>query len=365
MKKCLLKFPWVKVPRKEIPALKGLLGYWLKLVSRAAFRKGISAYCGYENAVEPGMWVGGIVGLKSILGIRDREKALQIMEELQKLGYITYTLEPGTKILTYRITDWVVKCSGAECCDGVVYTTDGYGFLCMPRNITERLAEQGRVFDESDAWLDLWCHTVFRDYGNAFSFEAPAIQYGKFGSVLTLQNLGKRWGWEKTKVWRFFQKHACTFPLYRLPGSFGCVIFNMCYPVGQEIAFPEPENVKRIMAVMRIIRANTHYGKTENEHLNCLVAWMSSKILKKRQEESAQNQSGDGTPDMDDPGESAPCENESDSRVAHSVPIIRAYLSHGRNCIYDCQGVLKEGEEISSKDETGILCPCAWDIPFF
>ena len=63
MKKCLLKFPWVKVPREEIQALKGLLGYWLKLVSRAAFRKGISAYCGYENAVEPGMWVGGIVGV--------------------------------------------------------------------------------------------------------------------------------------------------------------------------------------------------------------------------------------------------------------------------------------------------------------
>ena len=165
MKKCLLKFPWVKVPREEIPALKGLLGYWLKLVSRAVFRKGASTYCGYENAVEPGMWVGGIVGLKSILDVRNREKALQIMEELQKLGYITYTLEPGTKILTYRITDWVLKCSGAECCDGVVYTTDGYGFLCMPRNITERLAEQGRVFDEADAWLDLWCHTVWQDYG--------------------------------------------------------------------------------------------------------------------------------------------------------------------------------------------------------
>ena len=55
MKKCLLKFPWVKVPREEIPALKGLLGYWLKLVSRAAFRKGTSTYCGYENAVEPGI----------------------------------------------------------------------------------------------------------------------------------------------------------------------------------------------------------------------------------------------------------------------------------------------------------------------
>ena len=311
------------------------------------------------------------MGLKSILDVRNREKALQIMEELQKLGYVTYTLEPGTKILSYRITDWVLKCSGAECCDGVVYTTDGYGFLCMPRNITERLAEQGRVFDESDAWLDLWCHTVFRDYGNAFSFEAPAVQYGKFGSVLTLQTLGKRWGWEKTKVWRFFQKHACTFPLYRLPVSFGCVIFNMCYPAGQEIAFPEAENVKRIMAVMRISRANTHYGKTENEHLNCLVAWMSCKILKKRQEESAQNQSEDSATNPDDSGETGVFENESDSCVAHSVPIIRAYLSHGRNCkygrncIYDCPGVIKEEPKNSTKAETGILCPYAWNIPFF
>ena len=66
----------------------------LKLASRTAFRKGTSTYCGYENAVEPGMWVGGIVGLKSILDVRNREKALQIMEELQKLGYVTYTLEP-------------------------------------------------------------------------------------------------------------------------------------------------------------------------------------------------------------------------------------------------------------------------------
>ena len=119
------------------------------------------------------------------------------------------------------------------------------------------------------------------------------------------------------------------------------------------------------MAVMRISRPNTHYGKTENEHLNCLVAWMSRKILKKRQEESTQNQSEDSATNPDDSGETGVFENESDSRVAHSVPIIRAYLSHGRNCIYDCRGVLKEGEEISSKDETGILCPCAWDIPFF
>ena len=60
----------------------------------------------------------------------------------------------------------------------------------MPRNITERLVGK-RTFEEADAWLDLWCHTTYGDYGNAFSFLGPAIQYGKYGSVLTLDNLGK------------------------------------------------------------------------------------------------------------------------------------------------------------------------------
>ena len=174
--KCLKKYDWVKIPRDEIPySAKGILIYFLRLVSRAAFRKGFACYCGYRNAVEVGSWVGGIVGLKSILGVKSRREVLEIMDELQVLGYITYTLDPDTKILTYRITDWVLECSGKECPDGNVYTTPRYGFICMPRNITERLVERGHKFGEADAWLDLWCHTVFRDKGNAFSFLAPAI----------------------------------------------------------------------------------------------------------------------------------------------------------------------------------------------
>ena len=59
--KCLRKYKWVKLPRKEMPELKGRLGYWLKLAESAAFRKGIGTYCGHKNPVEPGMWAGGIV----------------------------------------------------------------------------------------------------------------------------------------------------------------------------------------------------------------------------------------------------------------------------------------------------------------
>ena len=218
--KCLRKYKWVKLPRMHLPGGKGLMGYWAKLASRAAFRKGNAVYCGYINPVSAGMWSGGVVGLKGILGVKKRVKALWIMNQLQDLGYISYSLDPKTKQLTYQINDWVLKCSGAECKDGAVYATEGYGFLCMPRNITERLVGK-RTFEEADAWLDLWCHTTYGDYGNAFSFLGPAIQYGKYGSVLTLEGLGKRWGWEKTKVWRFFKKYEDTYALFRLPGAYG------------------------------------------------------------------------------------------------------------------------------------------------
>ena len=71
--KCLMKYQWVKLPRTLVPAGKGIMGAWARLAARAAFRKGKAVYCGHINAVTPGMWAGGVVGLKSILGLRSRE----------------------------------------------------------------------------------------------------------------------------------------------------------------------------------------------------------------------------------------------------------------------------------------------------
>lgn len=140
--KCLMKYQWVKLPRNHLPEGKGIMNAWAKLASRAAFRKGQASYCGHINAVSPGMWSGGVVGLKSILGSRSRVKSLEALSKLSELGYISYSLNAKTKKLTYQITDWVIKCSGEECMDGTVYATEGYGFLCLPRNITDRLVEQ-------------------------------------------------------------------------------------------------------------------------------------------------------------------------------------------------------------------------------
>ena len=318
--KCLLKYQWVKLPRAHLPAGKGVMGYWAKLASKAAFRNGQAKYCGYVNEVTVGTWSGGVVGLKSILGVKSRQRALEIMGNLAALGYVEYTLEPSTKKLTYCVKDFVVKCSGEPCTgSSVVYATDGYGFLCLPRNITERLAEDGYTFGESDAWLDLWCHTAWLDPHNIFSVLAPAVQYGRQGAVLTLETLGQRWGWEKTKVWRFLQKNQDAFALHKLPGSFGCLIFNILYPTVVDVTLPNHAEIKRILDEIRFLGANTHFEGTDNERANKLIAMFSKKLPDGRQ--------------------SVPAESAPESRVAVSAYITRAYFSSRTcmNCGNDCK----------------------------
>lgn len=306
--KCLMKYEWVKLRRNTLPVGKGIMGAWRKLAARVAFRKGHASYCGHKNAVIPGMWSGGIVGLKSILGVKSRKQALEVLDKLSVLGYLQYTLDSKTKKLTYAISDWVVKCSGEDCMSGAVYATDGFGFLCLPCSITQRLADQQHIFEEADAWLDLWCHTVSEDPGNAFSFMAPTVQYGNYGAILTMEKLGRRWVWEKTKVWRFFKKHGDVFALYRLPGSFGCLVFNKSYPTDTEVSLPSSAEVLRILDRIRIWGANTHKVGSDNDHINRLIAWYSRNAVEKS------------------------VGNVEKNRVALSPPIIRAYFSPCWNC---------------------------------
>lgn len=275
--KCTLAYPWVKLPRAHIPAGKGIMASFLRLASRAAFRTGYATYCGHVNAVQAGSWAGGIVGVKSILGC-DKSKAMNMLEMLNSAGYITYTLDKATKKLTYTIVDWVSGCNGAACAQGTIYTTEGYGFLCIPRDITRRLVEVGYVFDEVDAWLDLWCHSVWGDRHNAFSRLCPTVQFSRQSPVLTLEKIGKRWGWGKSKTWRFLHKYSDTFALYKLPGSYGCIIFNRLYPTAYPAKAPTDAEIKRIVDAIRIMGGKTYYGGNDHEHFNKMTLWYSSRV---------------------------------------------------------------------------------------
>ena len=209
------------------------------------------------------------------------------------------------------------------------------GFSASPRNITQRLAEERYIFDAADAWLDLWCHTVSEEPGNAFSFIAPAVQYGNYGAILTMEKLGQRWGWEKTKVWRFFKKHGDVFALYRLPGSYGCLVFNKSYPMDTEVSLPEQTEILRILDEIRIWGANTHKVGSDNDHINRLVAWYSRNAVEKS------------------------IDNVEENRIALSDSIIRAYFSpcwNCKNCEYVCRS--KEYSVLKVQETNKIRGPC-------
>ncbi len=313
--KCLFKYKWVKLRRDLLPRGKGIMGYWAKLASRVAFRKGNAFYCGHVNKVEVGEWVGGVMGLKSILEVSNKQKALDILSKLSELGYIEYELEGDTKKLRYKILDYVFECSGAECENDNVYATNEFGFICVPRNITERLIEKGYVFEESDAWLDLWIHTIFNDQKNFLTFFSPGVTFGDFFSFLSLEALSKRWGWEKTKTWRFFQKNKEVYKLIRLPGTYGCLIYNKLYPVNKEIQIPDSEKIEAILIKTKEI-FNEYGIDCRHSNLAVLIHEYSELLIEKY--------------------------FQKENSVALFDYIIRAYISpcwSFCNYWYDCKGI--------------------------
>ena len=215
---CLMTYKWVKLMRSHLPEGKGIMGYWAKLASHAAFRKGQALYCGHINDVTPGMWSGGMVGLKRILGLKNRQVALDTMDKLSELGFITYTIDPTTKKLEYFLNDWIENCSGEACLGVTAYAIDEYGFLCLPRNITDRLVECRYIFEESDAWLDLWCHTVSNDPKNAFFFSCTDGSIWEVRCDFNLGNPGTTLGLGKDKGMEIFKEAwgcLCSLPSAR------------------------------------------------------------------------------------------------------------------------------------------------------
>ena len=93
---CLERFLWTKLPRSVVPSCKGILSHWAHLAARAAFRKGIVSYCGHRNPVEPGTWAGGIVGLKSILGVKsvNRHSISSGSSQILGISALNWTLKP-------------------------------------------------------------------------------------------------------------------------------------------------------------------------------------------------------------------------------------------------------------------------------
>ena len=163
---------------------------------------------------------------------------------------------------------------------------------------------------------------------------------------MTLENLGQRWCWEKTKVWRFLQKHKDVFTLYRLPGSYGCLVFNTSYPCDTGITLPSDEQIADVLDRIREYSADVVRHEDQREHLSRMVVWYSRRYLLSVGLLAKQIRHNN-------------C-------VALFSSFKRAYLSHcwiWKNCNYDCRGT--DIELPRSNDFAPIRGPCIVDLNIF
>ncbi|MCH5192058.1 MAG: hypothetical protein J1F23_07835 [Oscillospiraceae bacterium] len=313
MPKCPVDYKWVRVPRNLIPTnCKGIMKDYFKIAFASAYKDGIMHYCGYENEVEAKQWIGGLAGLKRLLERRNRNAAINTIFLLEDLGYVAMFVENTGKMtitvpdiilpqtcsirkqkmgeiekyiaehrneldaydidyLNRRVIDFQEKC----------YVSDGSGYICIPRNLTERLVEKHYVFDDADAFYDLYLHTVDRHEKNPFSELCPTVMYEKGTSVFTFDYLCTRWGWNKSKVSRFFKKFNDYFSLVKLQSSYGCVIFNKVFQTDFEFSVPTQEDCFTIVNKMKargkcfgayeelMYYAEENYS--ENDYINCII----------------------------------------------------------------------------------------------
>ena len=272
-----MKFKWVKIPRNIMPEGNGILLDYIRAYSAAAITKGTIRYCQYENEVEEGMWAGGRVGLKSIFREKTTSAALDSLKRMASFGILTYKYSPDTKFLSYQIREsYRIKNKKRGL---PVQCENTYGFVHVPRNVPDRLAAQGYVFEDADAWIDLWCHTVSGDNGNVFSFIQPCVQFSSTEPTLTLDTLAHRWNWTKSKTRRFLARNSAYFKLYKLPGSYGCVIFNPGY---DDFRGAKTLSETQILIVCKYLQK---YGKnrrsvmTDRAHFCILVNKYTRKLI--------------------------------------------------------------------------------------
>lgn len=327
--KCPVDYKWVKVPRNLVPTkCKGILKDYFKIAFASAYKDGVVKYCGHTNDIKAKQWIGGVTGIKRLLERRSIDKALNAVCFLRDIGLVTMLFEYGGKI-TVDVPDIIIPqtCPAeerakryvdryiyehdgvtlkeishlyeyAENHNGKCYVNDSSGFICIPRDLTERLVERHYVFDDADAFYDLYLHTVDRTESNPFSQICPTVMYKRGNSVFTLDYLCTRWGWSKCKVSRFFKKVSDYFSLVKLQSSYGCLIFNKVFQTDLKFTVPSQEDCFAIVNEMKsrseyfgVYEELMYYSEhnfSENEYINCIINNLVSFIPEEEAKKTAQ-----------------------------------------------------------------------------
>ncbi|MEE1504651.1 MAG: hypothetical protein UGF89_10475, partial [Acutalibacteraceae bacterium] len=142
------------------------------------------------------------------------------------------------------------------------------------RNRIEKTKHQAERFSPCEAFLDLFAHTVYRDFDNFFSWFAPCVMIGD-DALLTCRSLASRWGWGKSEVQRFLKEHSEVFECVMMHGNCGSVIFNKMANVEDNIFLPSEDDLNKYLE--EVVGA----GHRSREYANVYINYLSFLFVRK------------------------------------------------------------------------------------
>lgn len=200
------------------------LFYYTVLCSYVNFRTSHRRLDGYSYTVYPGEWICQITELMDCLRLRTKRQVLHVLEELQKGGYIEYSVLGDDRLVKYKVCNWTQH---NKVLDYNCPCQKDSGFFFLPVHIAEKFIRTARC-SEVDMLLDLWISTVYRDPEVEGSFTAPVVYLRNYSGspLLSYADLAKRWGLPKATVGRVMLKLSRVgyLTLLAFPGSMGTVV---------------------------------------------------------------------------------------------------------------------------------------------
>ncbi len=205
------------------------LFYYTVLCSYTNFRTSYRRIDGTGYTVYPGEWVCTLKELSGWFRTRFHRQTLNILEELKKLGLISFALLNKGKVIKYSIRDWrkhnTVLDYNCPC-------QKDTGFFFLPIAVAQNIL-CGEECSEMDILLDLWISAVYNDVQVEGSTLAPVVymRNGTGSPLVSYSHLSLRWGISRSTVSRILKKFQGLnyITLLTFPGRTGTVIFLQNY----------------------------------------------------------------------------------------------------------------------------------------
>ena len=198
---------------------------FLILSSYANFRTTRKYVDGVRQYIKAGEWICSLADVSEWFQVRSKQKVLDILAHLSKLGLLSHTVLCQGKMVHYKIANWSKYNTALnyEC-----RCPKDSGFYFFPIAEEKKLLASGRC-SEADALMDMWVNTIYKDECVTGSDLGPVVYFrtGTGDPLTSYADMATRWNVSKATAGRMVRKlDDCGYLTgLNFPGRHGSVYY--------------------------------------------------------------------------------------------------------------------------------------------